>query len=157
MVSKLARMYSGRKGKAKSHKPPIKRIPRWMKYRKNKIEELIVNLAKDRHSSAMIGTILRDQYGIPDVKVIVGKTISQIMKENKLYPHMPEDMLNMLRKAVVLREHLAKNKSDKHSKKGLDNLESKIRRLGKYYSREGTLPKEWKYNAEQAKLIVQQK
>jgi len=153
----MARMYSKGKGKAKSHKPPIKRIPRWMKYKKGQVEELVIKLAKERHSSAMIGTILRDQYGIADVKTVLGKTITQIMKENKTYPHMPEDMLNMLKKAVTLREHLEKNKADKHSKKGLDNLESKIRRLGKYYSREGVLPEDWKYNAEQAKLIVQQK
>ncbi len=153
----MARVYSRGRGKHGSHKPPIKRIPRWLGYKREEVKDLVVKLAKERHSSAMVGTILRDQYGIPDVKVITGKTIAKIMKENELYPQMPEDMLNLLRKAVNLREHLTRSKQDKHSKKGLENLESKIRRLGKYYSREGMLPKDWKYNAEQAKLIVQQK
>ena len=153
----MARVYSRGKGKHGSKKPPIKRIPRWMKYKKDEIEQLIIKFSKERCSSAMIGTILRDQYGIPDVKIILGKTITQIMKENKFYPQMPEDMLNLLRKIVRLRQHLESNKSDKHSKKGLENLESKIRRLGKYYTREGKLPKDWRYDAEQAKLIVQQK
>ena len=116
---------------------------------------MVIQLAKQRYSSAIVGTILRDQYGIPDVKVITNKTISKIMKENKIYPKMPEDMLNLLKKAVLLRGHLERNKADKHSKKGLDNLESKIRRLGKYYSRVGILPKGWKYSPEEAKLIVQ--
>lgn len=61
----------------------------------------------------------------------------------------------MLRKAVILREHLNRNKADKNSQKGLENLESKIRRLGKYYVRKGILPKNWSYKPEEAKLIVQ--
>jgi len=151
----MARIYSGKKGKAGSKKPPIKRIPRWIKYKKKDIEDLIIRLAKERYTSAKIGIILRDQYGIPDVKAITGKTITQILKENKLYPEMPEDILSLLRKAVNLREHLEKNKADKHSKKGLENLESKIRRLGKYYSRKGLLPRDWQYDPSKAKLIVQ--
>ena len=103
----------------------------------------------------MIGTILRDQYGIPDSKIVTNKNISRIMQENKLYPDMPEDMLNLLKKSVLLRGHLARNKADKHSRKGLENLESKIRRLGKYYSRVGALPEDWRYDPEKAKLLVQ--
>jgi small subunit ribosomal protein S15 len=68
---------------------------------------------------------------------------------------MPEDMISLLRKAVKIREHLEANRADKHSKRGLGNLESKIRRLGKYYVRKGELPKGWKYSPEEAKLIVQ--
>jgi small subunit ribosomal protein S15 len=151
----MARIYSRKKGKHGSKKPPIKIVPRWVKYKRKDVENLVIKLIKEKHSSAMIGTILRDQYGIPDVKLIVGKTITQIMKENKLYPEIPEDMLNLLKKAVNLRDHLEKNKADKSSRKGLENLESKIRRLGKYYVRKGLLPKDWKYTPKEAKLIVQ--
>ncbi len=62
-----------------------------------------------------------------------------------------------IKKAKALRDHLEKNRQDKLSNKGLENLESKIRRLGKYYSRKGYIAKGWKYNAEQAKLIIQKK
>ena len=105
----------------------------------------------------MIGTILRDQFGIPDVKVITGKKISKIMKEHGLYPSYPEDLLNLLRKAVHLRRHLEVHKKDKHSMRGLQLLESKIRRLAKYYVKTGVLPEGWKYDPEEAKLIVQRK
>jgi len=64
-------------------------------------------------------------------------------------------LLNLLKKAVKLREHLNKNKKDSTSKHGLELLESKIRRLSKYYVREKKLPADWKYDAERAKLIVQ--
>ena len=151
----MARIYSGKKGKSGSHRPPVKIVPRWVKYKKEEVIDLVVKLAKERKTSAAIGAILRDQYGIPDVKAITGKTISKIMKEKKLYPEIPEDMLSLLKKAVALREHLERNKADKHSKRGLQNLESKIRRLGKYYVRKGLLPKDWKYSPEEAKLIVQ--
>jgi small subunit ribosomal protein S15 len=126
-----------------------------VKIKKSEVEELIVKLAKERYTSAVIGTILRDQYAIPDVKVLIGKTVSQVMRENNVYPSMPEDMLNLLKKAVNLRTHMEKWRQDYHSKKGLLNLESKIRRLGKYYSRNGMLPKKWKYDPNEAKLLVQ--
>ena len=151
----MARVYSGKKGKHGSKKPPLKAAPKWFKMKKEEVEELIVKLAKERYSSAVIGTILRDQYAVPSVKLAAGRSVVQIMKENKLYPEMPEDMLNLLKKAVILREHLRRQKSDHHSLKGLQNLESKIRRLGKYYSRTGIMPKGWKYDPEKAKLIVQ--
>ena len=46
------------------------------------------------------------------------------------------------------------NHCDAKAKHGLELLESKIRRLGKYYARKGKLPKDWKYSIETAKLIV---
>ena len=144
-----------RTGKHGSKKPPVKRVPKWVKYKKAEVEELVVKLAKEGYTSARIGIILRDQYGIPDVKTITGKSISRIMKEHKVYPEIPEDLLSLLKKAVRLREHLEKHKKDKHSKRGLELLESKIRKLGKYYMRKGILPKDWKYSPEEAKLIVQ--
>jgi len=151
----MARVYSGKKGKHGSKKPPVKTSPKWFKMKKEEVEELVIKLAKERHSSAFIGTILRDQYAVPNAKFATGKSIAQIMKENKLYPDLPEDMLNLLKKAVLLRQHLQRQRADHHSKKGLQNLESKIRRLGKYYSRNGIMPKDWKYDPEKAKLIVQ--
>lgn len=151
----MARIYSGKKGRHGSKKPPIKLAPRWVKFKKKEVEDLVLKLAKERHNSAVIGSILRDQYGIPDVKAVTGKTIVKVMKDNKTYPEMPEDLMSLLKKAVNIREHLDRNKADRLSQRGLENLESKIRRLGKYYSKKGILPRNWEYNFEDAKLIVQ--
>jgi len=153
----MARMYARKRGKHGSKKPPIKVPPTWVKYKKEEVEKLVIKFAKEGYSTAMIGTLLRDQFGIPDVKAITGKSISKIVKENKLYPSYPEDLLNLLKKAVNLRQHLEKHKKDKHSKHGLELLESKIRRLAKYYKRKGVLPADWKYSPEEAKLIVQRR
>lgn len=138
-----------------SKRLPVRFIPKWVKHKKKDVEDLVVKLAKERYTSAQIGTILRDQYSIPDVKAITGKSITEIMKENDLYPNFPEDLLSLFRKAVKLRDHLEKNKADKHSLRGLQLLESRIRKLSKYYIRKGVLPKDWKYSPEEAKLLVQ--
>ncbi len=153
----MARIHARRRGKASSKKPSVKSSPRWVRYKKNEVEKLVVNLAKEGNSSAKIGLILRDQFGIPSVRLVVGKTIKQIMKENNLYSKYPEDLFNLLKRAVNLREHLAKNKKDYTSKRNLELLESKIRRLGKYYTNKRVIEPDWVYDPERAKLLVQQK
>ncbi|MBU5689671.1 MAG: 30S ribosomal protein S15 [Candidatus Aenigmatarchaeota archaeon] len=153
----MARMHARKKGKSGSKRPPVKTAPRWVGYKKVEVEKLVVNLAKEGNRSAKIGLILRDRYGIPSVKQITGKTIKAIMKENKVYPNYPEDLLDLLKRAVNLRNHLEINRKDYTSKRNLVNLESKIRRLGKYYVKTKVLPRDWVYDPERAKLIVQQK
>lgn len=151
----MARIYSGKKGRSSSHRPPFKAVPKWSKYKKEDVEKLVTDLAKQKYTSAMIGTILRDSYGVPDSTVIAQKPISKIMRENNVYPEFPEDLMFLLKKAVELRKHMVTNKKDKHSQRGLGNLESKIRRLSKYYVRTERLPKIWRYDPEKARLIVE--
>jgi small subunit ribosomal protein S15 len=149
-------MHSKKRGKSGSKKPSVKTIPRWVRYKKGEVEEIVVKLAKEGNSTSKIGLILRDQFGIPSVKLLTGKTVSQIMKAEKIYPKYPEDLFNLLKQSVNLKNHLGKNKSDYTSKRGLELLESKIRRLGKYYVRKRVLPQDWQYDPEKAKLLVQQ-
>ena len=77
------------------------------------------------------------------------------MKDKKVYNDvLPEDMYNLVRKAVNLRKHMDKNKKDYTSYRGLELTESKIRRLAKFYKREKALPEAWKWDPEKAKLWV---
>lgn len=149
----MARMYARKKGQSGSTKPltPAK----WVEYKPEEVERLVVKLKKDGLSSATIGLTLRDQYGIPSVRTLTNKSVMAIVKENDLSPKVPEDLMNMFKKAVALRGHLATNKKDTTSKRGLELLESKIRRMIKYYIKIGTIPKGYKYNPERTKLIVQ--
>ena len=149
----MARIYARKRGKSGSKKP-LKKIAPWVDYKPDEIISLVVKYAKQGYSSAKIGLILRDTYGIPSVKLLTGKSIEKIMRENGVYPEIPEDLLNLMKKAVRLRRHLEKHKKDKSSKHGLELLESKIRRLVKYYTRTGKLPSDWKYDPERAKLLV---
>jgi len=114
-----------------------------------------VKLAKDGLQCAQIGLVLRDQYGIPLVRAVAKKTIGQILTENQLNPGIPDDLFNMLKKAVRLHAHMLTNKRDAHGKHGMELLESKIRRIVKYYKNTGKLPEDWKYDPETAKLIVE--
>jgi len=147
-------MYSRKHGKSGSKKPDRKKPPSWIRYKKSEIESLVEKLAKEGKSSAEIGLILRDEYGIPDVKEITKKKITQIMKDKKIYPDYPEDMMNLMKRAYKIKEHLDNHKHDPSAIRGLELTESKIRRLGKYYKRKGILSKKWKYDPEKLKLIT---
>lgn len=149
----MAKMHSRKKGRARSKKPAA--AAKWVEYSDNEVEKLVLKLRKDGLDSAAIGRILRDQYGIPSVKAITGKTIVQILDDNNLLSKIPEDLFNMLKSAVKLQNHMAKYRKDYTSKHGLQLMESKIRRLIKYYVREERLPKGFVYEPERAKLLIE--
>lgn len=149
----MARMHSRKKGKAGSKKPMVP--AQWVVYKPEEVERLVVKLSKDGLSTALIGRTLRDQYGIPSVRAVSGKTVSKIVEENGMVQKVPEDLMNLLKKTVKLREHLSKNKKDSTSKRGLELLESKVRRLVKYYVKRKRLPAQYRYNPERVKLTVQ--
>ena len=65
----------------------------------------------------MIGLILRDRYGVPDVKMVTGKRIGDILKENKVSSEIPEDLRDLMVKALGLRKHLGENAKDLHNKR----------------------------------------
>lgn len=150
----MARMHSGSRGKSRSKRPPVKKAPAWVELKPKEVVEAVVSLANAGHSPSEIGSMLRDQYGVPDVKAVAGKSVSQILKENDLLPEIPEDLMNLIRKSVALKEHLEKNKKDFTAKRGHQLTVSKIRRLVKYYKRRGVLSAEWRYSDETAALLV---
>jgi small subunit ribosomal protein S15 len=150
----MARMHTRRKGKASSKRPPHATIPEWINQTPEEIENKIIELAKQGLSSAMIGTTLRDTYGIPSTKLIIKQKISEIMKREGVYPEYPEDFRNLVRRALSLRRHLDAHPKDLHSKYGLQKLESKIRRLQKYYKKKGLLPKTFRYDPKAAATII---
>ena len=136
-------------------KKPIKRTKKvWLRYSDEEVEQLIIKLAKQGYTQSRIGTILRDTYGVPDVRTILNKKIGKVLEENKLKPKLPEDLLNLIKKELNILKHLEINKKDMPARRGLLLTESKINRLVKYYKREGALGKDWVYNREQAKLLV---
>tara|TARA_B100000287_G_scaffold282092_1_gene265797 strand:- start:982 stop:1458 length:477 start_codon:yes stop_codon:yes gene_type:complete len=152
----MARMYAKRKGKSGSTKPHNESAPEWSNTDSAAVTELIVELGKAGHSSASIGTILRDQHAVPDVRSVLGKRISTVLSENDIGGSYPEDMMNLMRKAVGIIEHLGSgNHKDIHNKRALELTEAKIRRLAKYYISEGRLSADWKYKRDQLRLMVE--
>ena len=130
--------------------------PSWLQYSKEEVVELVLQMAKEGKNPSKIGLILRDQHGIPSVKAVTGKTISEILEENKMLPKYPEDLMNLMRKAVRLHKHVAINKQDKHNTRAMKLTESKIKRLVTYYKRTGRLADKWYYTPEEAALLVKE-
>jgi len=151
----MARMHARRRGSSGSKKPLTKEKPAWVTMEPDEVVELVVKLGNEGKTSAMVGLILRDQHAIPSVKIITGKTIGQIFREKKISTRLPEDLQNLMKRAVSLNEHVVKNPKDLHNKRGLNLIESKIRRLVKYYGREGMIPEGWKYSLDTAKLEIE--
>ena len=138
-------MPTKKRGKSHSTRPVSKRPPIWCRYTPEEVEAIVIELANDGHSTSNIGVILRDQYGIPLAKPIIGKSISQILSQSGLTPSLPEDLEVLLRKATSLRLHLERNKKDLHNKRSLHLIETNIRKLARYYQRRGVLSQDWTY------------
>jgi len=115
----MARMYSRKHGKSGSKKPIKKVLPVWLRYKPNEVELLIAKFAKEGKNSSEIGILLRDTYGIPDVRTLCKKKISQILKEKNLTSEIPDDLLALIRKSVAVRKHLETNHKDETAKRGL--------------------------------------
>jgi small subunit ribosomal protein S15 len=150
----MARMYARRRGQSGSVRPYRKEAPEWSNTDVTAIEKVIVDLSKEGVSTARIGLVLRDRYGVPDVKLATGKRIGQIVKEKGLEGEIPEDLKNLMIKALGLRKHLAENRKDVHNKRQMQLTESKVRRLVKYYVSSGKLPKGWVYKPETAEILL---
>ena len=134
-----------RRGKSRSRRPLSKRPPAWCKYSPEEVEAFVIKLSKEENPPSKIGVILRDQYGIPLVKPIVGKSIKQIILDSGIEISIPEDLNNLLQKASTLSRHLNRNRADVLNRRSLQLIAALIRRLAKYYRRNNILPKDWKY------------
>ncbi len=150
----MARLHSRKKGKSGSTRPSRLDKPVWIEHSAEEIEELVVKLARRGSSKSQIGIILRDSHGVPLTKVVTGKKVSQILEENEITTSLPEDMTNLIRKALNIRKHLEANKKDLEAKKGLNRTEAKIYRLIKYYKQKKVLAPEFKYDTEKVRTLV---
>jgi len=150
----MAKKYSGSKGVAGSKQPIKKIVPAWVRYGAKEIEMLVVKMHKEGQSPSQIGLHLRDVYGIPDVKLLCSKSITKILAEKKVLGPLPEDLMALIKRLIMLKKHLEENRQDQVAKRGLMITESKIQRLVKYYKGTGKLPKDWKYDVSKVKLYV---
>lgn len=144
-------MHSHRKGKSHSTRPQNVSAS-WVSMSKDEITSLIVKMSKEGLTSSEIGIRLRDEYGIPLVKPIIGKSIMEVLQANNLVGEMPEDLDILVKKALGLQKHLKTHLGDRLNVRSLELLEAKIHRLQRYYKNEGRLPQNWKYSTVVAKL-----
>ena len=152
-------MHTRRRGSSGSDKPAADEPPEWSDVDPEKIEDRVVELAEQGHDPSQIGIKLRDEgvtgTPVPDVKLATGKKISTILDENDAQPDVPEDLRNLMERAVGLREHVQENPQDYQNKRALQNTESKVRRLVDYY-RGDELEADFKYSYDVAKAILEE-
>jgi small subunit ribosomal protein S15 len=151
----MARMHSGKKGKSGSKKPIEKKVQAWVSYKPKEVEMLITKMAKEGKSSAKIGLALRDNYGIPSVKTLLGKTVSNVLKDKEQVPEIPDDLMALIRKSISVEKHREENKQDMTAKRGEQLTISKILRLVKYYKRIKRLPSDWKFDKSKVRLLIE--
>ncbi len=150
----MARMHARRRGSSGSDRPIRDEAPSWVAVLPREVEAKVVELAKAGVQPAVIGVQLRDSMGVPDVKQLTGKRVTEIIAENNLSPNVPQDLKNLINRAISLMEHVQTHRKDLHNRRGLELIEARIRRLAKYYKRTGALAANWKYTRGGARLLV---
>jgi len=153
----MARMHTRRRGSSGSDRPAADEPPEWSDVDAEEIEEHVVELAEQGHSPSEIGLKLRDEgvkgTPVPDVKLATGKKVTEILEENDAKQDIPEDLRNLMAKAVRLRDHVQENGTDHQNKRALQNTESKIRRLVNYY-RGDEIDEDFSYSVDEARDLI---
>ncbi|PSQ66228.1 MAG: 30S ribosomal protein S15 [Halobacteriales archaeon SW_9_67_24] len=153
----MARMHTRRRGSSSSDTPVADDPPEWSDVDADAIEARVVELAEEGHSPSQIGLKLRDEgvqgTPIPDVQLATDKKVTEILDEHNADADLPEDLRNLLERAVRLREHMADNPGDAQNKRALQNAEAKVRRLADYY-RGDELNEDFKYTYERARELL---
>jgi len=146
-------MHTRRRGSSGSDRPAADDPPEWSDVDADAVEERVVELAEEGLDPSQIGVRLRDEgvqgTPVPDVKLATGKKVTAILEEHDADAEFPEDLRNLMEKAVRLQEHVNENGQDHQNRRALQNTESKIRRLVDYY-RGDELDEEFTYSYEAA-------
>ena len=151
----MSRMHTSRHGRSGSKRPLMDKAPEWVLQTPDEVKDPVAKLAGEGTSMAKVGLILRDQYAIPNVRLVTGMSMKEICAEKGVKFELPEDLRSLMRRAVRLSSHIKENRKDMHNIRGMQLVESKIRRLVKYYKREGVLPESWNYSLATAALQVE--
>ncbi|WP_092889920.1 30S ribosomal protein S15 [Halopelagius inordinatus] len=155
----MARMHTRRRGSSSSDKPVADEPPEWSDVDAEDIEARVVELAEQGYEPSQIGLKLRDDgvkgTPVPNVKLATGKKVTEILEENDAAPELPEDLRNLMERAIGLRRHMEENSQDMQNKRALQNTESKIRRLVNYY-RGDVLDEDFTYSYDVAVRLLEE-
>ncbi|MFB6180990.1 MAG: 30S ribosomal protein S15 [Candidatus Nanohalobium sp.] len=146
----MAKMHSDGRGESGSSKPVDPKNPDWVEYDAEEVEDLVVRLRESEGlDPSQIGLALRDKYGIPSVKQVTDKKVTEILEENDAAPELPEDLANLVDKARNIEEHLQDNPNDQEAERRLELTEDKVRKVADYHREEGNIPEDWEYESEE--------
>jgi small subunit ribosomal protein S15 len=150
----MARLHAHRKGKSGSTRPFLKANPEWVAMEKGDLEATILRLHQEGLSAAAIGVRLRDGFGVPSIRLATGQSLMEILRSKGAKFAIPDDLAGLIKRAANLQTHLKEHGKDLSNKRGLQLIESKIRRLSRYYKDRGILPEKWDYSLKLSELQV---
>ena len=151
----VSRIHSGRKGRAGSHRPYPATRPEWVTLAPEEAANQAVQLAKGGRSAAQVGAALRDGFGVPGVRLLTGKRMATVLADGGVRAEVPDDLQALLKRVVHLQRHLETHPNDLANRRGLTLMESRIRRLARYYRQRRRIPESWRYSAAGAALQVE--
>jgi ribosomal protein S15P/S13E len=102
--------------------------PAWLKLTEEEMKKIISQLS-EKNPPAQLGTILRDQYGVPTTRVY-GKKLGVYLKE--LGINKNPDMENAEKKLEKLQEHFKNNITDKKAKHKLQKAQGRVNITRRY-------------------------
>ena len=76
----------------------------------------------------------------------IQKDLVDVLKEKKLSPEVPEDLMNLINRYKNVTRHMKLNRNDMSNKRGQQLIMAKILRMTKYYKSKGYLSREWNLN-----------
>lgn len=103
--------------------------PVWLKYTEEEVKEIILKLADKGLTTEKIGLVLRDQYGIPKVKIYNLK-IGEVLKEKNKFTE--PSLLNLQKRKDRVEGHSIKNKQDKKAERSLILVKAKLKKVKEY-------------------------
>ena len=136
----MARIHSHRHGKSHQTRPPSRSTPSWVTTTPDEAKTIVLKLAKEGVTPSRIGQTLRDDYGVPLIKPLLGKSLGKILTEGKAAPKLPQDLQDLIDRAHRVQKHLQVHKSDRKNVHSLELVEAKIYRLSKFYKEKGRPP-----------------
>jgi small subunit ribosomal protein S15 len=110
--------------------------PAWLKYSEEEVKSIIQKLANKGLTSEKIGLVLRDQYGIPKVK-LYGLKIKKVIEEKLDEQHKFEEptLINLNKRAEKISKHYEKNKGDKKAQRSLTIIKANLKKRKDYLTK----------------------
>ena len=134
--------------------PYSRRVFKHNIFKPSQVVDLIVKFAKKNLTASQIGSILRDQYGVPQVRFLTGQKLNRILKKNGVAPKLPEDLYFLIKKVNTMRKHIERNHNDIDAKFRLNIKESRIHRISRYYRLNGKVASNFRYSPGKAAALI---
>ena len=101
--------------------------PVWLKYSEDEVSLIILKLAEKGLTAEKIGLVLKDQYGIPRVKLYNLK-IKDVLKEKFQEP----TIINLQKKVERITLHNQRHKNDKKAGRSMIISKAKLKKRFEY-------------------------